>query len=128
MTILLYQKIIDDKKHGVKFPKDTIVYREKTFDAIITKEIRPMITEAINNGLKYPLELTLTDDQYFTKLVRYTKKDGDKGVKTRVVIQGITDIKQGHFTGRTLDEVCDSIDEEWAERVGALGVDLDENN
>lgn len=127
MQILLYQKQVTDTKHNITFPKDMIVYRDKTFDAIITKDVKPAISAALANGFKYPLLLTIDDKDYFTKFAHYTKKDGTKGTKTKVVLLSFQEVDQGEFKNRTLDEVVDDIEEEWASSVAKAGIEIEDN-
>ena len=113
MQVLLYQQKIEDTKHKITFNKDKISYRFKTFDAVIDKKTRPLIESAIASGLHYPLALELDDSDYFTKMVSYTRADGTKGMKTRVVIMGVREISQGEFESRSLDDVVDDIEAEY---------------
>lgn len=117
MEVMLYQQQIDDKKHNIKFAKDKVSYRGKTFDAVIAKKFRPEIEKALAGGLKYPLLLDLADEDYFTKLVTYTRNDGTIGHKCKIVINGAQGIAQGQFESRSLDEIVDDIEQEQAERI-----------
>ena len=113
MNVLLFQTHVNDKKHGLEFDKDRISYRHKTFDAVISKDFREVLTKAmIKDGLKYPIELELGEDDYFLKPKSYTKADGTKGSKTRITILNAQSIKQGKFESKTLDQLCDIYDEE----------------
>lgn len=115
MQVQLYQQKVDDKKHNVQFMKDKISYRGKTFDAVIGKDFRKTIaSEMASRGLKYPLELELGDDDYFTKFVQFTRNDKTTGTKVKVVITNAQSIEQGKFDNKSLDEVCDNIEEEKA--------------
>lgn len=116
MKVLLYRQKITDKKHNVEFDKDKVSYRGKTFDAVIAKDFRKTIDKAIANGLRYPLALTLDDDNddYFTKFVTYDRNDGTTGSKVKIVIKNAQQIEQGKFDNKTLDEVCDDLEEQKA--------------
>lgn len=114
MKVLIYKQKIDDKKHNITFDKDKLSYRGKTFDAVISKDCRPLIDSALVSGLKYPLELELNDSDYFTKFVSYTRNDGTKGTKFKIVITGIREISQGEFPSKSLDEVVDDLEEEYS--------------
>lgn len=116
MQVLLYQQQIDDKIHNVKFAKDKVSYRHKTFDAVIEKKFRPVIKNALDSGLSYPLILELEQDDYFTKLVSYKRNDGTNGTKFKIVIGNAQEIKQGEFETKSMDEICDEIEEESAKK------------
>lgn len=111
MQVLLYQQQIDDKKHGIKFMKDKVSYRHKTFDTIITKDTRTKLAMDMKNAkLEYPVLLEVSDDMYFTKLETYTRNDGTSGTKTKLVIKDYALIAQGAFESKSLDEIVDEIE------------------
>ena len=114
MKVLLFQSHIQDKKHGLEFDKDRVSYRHRNFDAIIAKDFKPVIADALKEkGLKYPLELDLNDDtDYFLKPKKFKKADGTEGTKMRITIMGCQSIAQGKFESQTLDQLCDIYDNE----------------
>ena len=113
MKVLLFQSHIQDKKHGLEFDKDRVSYRGRNFDAVIAKNFKATITDALKSGLKYPLELELSDDtDYFLKPKKFKKSDGTEGTKMRITIMDARTIKQGKFESQTLDELCDIYDKE----------------
>ena len=123
MDILLYQQQIDDTKHNLKWKKDKVSYRHKNFDAVIETKFKETIKSAITAGLDYPLLLTLEDKDYFVKMKKFTRKDGTEGQKPVIVIRNAQEITQGEFENKSLDEVCDELEER-----SALEVVSDETN
>lgn len=129
MQVLLYQQKVDDKKHKVEFMKDKISYRGKTFDAVIGKDFRKTLAaDMATRNLKYPLELELADDDYFTKFVQFTRNDKTTGTKVKVVITNAQSIEQGKFDNKSLDEVCDNIEEERAKSLADVDDDTDDGD
>ena len=129
MQVLLYQQKVDDKKHKVEFMKDKISYRGKTFDAVIGKDFRKVLAaEMASRDLKYPVELELADDDYFTKFVQFTRNDKTTGTKAKVVITNAQSIEQGKFDSKSLDEVCDNIEEEKAKSLADTDKDTDDGD
>ena len=129
MQVLLYQQKVDDKKHKVEFMKDKISYRGKTFDAVIGKDFRKtLVADMATRNLKYPLELELADDDYFTKFVQFTRNDKTTGTKVKVVITNAQSIEQGKFDNKSLDEVCDNIEEERAKSLADVDDDTDDGD
>lgn len=124
MKVLLFQTHVNDKKHGLEFDKDRVSYRHKNFDAVLSKSFRDELTATmIKKSLKYPLELELSNEDYFLKPKTYTKADGTKGVKTRITILSARSIEQGQFESKTLDELCDIYEQEMAEKSGEVDAD-----
>lgn len=117
ITVLLYQKEIDDKKHNKKWPKDLVSYRHKRFDVVIVNKFKPEIQSALTAGLEYPLALELAEDDYFTKLKKYTRNDGTEGLKSVLVISGARSINQGKFDSKSLDTIVDDLEEEYAKKL-----------
>lgn len=110
MKVLIYKLKVEDKKHNITFDKDKVFYRGKTFDLVISKDCRPLITSALASGLTYPLELEIDEKDYFTKYVPFTRNDGTKGTKYKIVITKIGEISQGEFASKSLDDVCDELE------------------
>lgn len=116
MQVLLFQTHVNDKKHQLEFDKDRISYRHKTFDAVLSKDFRAKLNTAMAKGdLSYPIALDLGDNDYFLKAKSYTKSDGTPGSKTRITILNAQNITQGKFESKTLDELCDIYEKEFAE-------------
>lgn len=109
--VLLFQTHVDDKKHGLEFDKDRVSYRHKTFDAVLTHEFRDILkVEMIQRKLAYPILLTINDDDYFMKAKKFTRSNGEQGVKEKIVIKSARAIEQGKFESKSLDDVCDEIE------------------
>lgn len=130
MEVLLFQTHVQDKKHGLEFDKDRISYRHKTFDCVLSHEFRENLTKVmLTQNLKYPILLVIGDDDYFVKAKKFTKADGTKGTKQRVTILNAQSIAQGKFENKSLDSICDEIDESIQAGMEAYGEldDVDED-
>ena len=113
MQVLLFQTHVDDKKHGLEFDKDRISYRKKTFDAVLSKEFKAILVKTmLEKGLKYPIALTLNDDDYFMKPKKYKTSDGKDAIKNRCVITNAHAIEQGKFESKSLDDIVDEYEQE----------------
>lgn len=109
-TVLIYKMKVEDKKHNITFDKDKIFYNGKTHDLVIKKACRPLIESALASGLQYPLQLTLTAKDYFAKPVSFTRNDGTKGLKFKIVLQNAPEITQGEFASKSLDDINEELD------------------
>ena len=111
IKVLNYQMTITDNINNLRFQKDKIAYKAKTLDAIFSNEAKDLLKgEMAKQGLKYPVELSLSSHDYFIKKKEYTRKDGTQGEKYVVVITGFQSLAQGEFPqNKTLDDVVDEI-------------------
>lgn len=104
ISITLYTKTINDKVHNSTFEKHFVIYKDATFEAMVSKDCKAALTVAMSkNDLKFPLTVVLDEDDYFIKKIHYTRNDGTKGVKDRVTILGFEELAQAKFEKRTLD-------------------------
>lgn len=104
INITLYTKTINDKVHNSTFEKHFVIYKDSTFEALVSKDAKAELTVAMNKQkLEYPIIVALDEEDYFIKKVHYTRNDGTKGVKDRVTILGFEELAQAKFEKRTLD-------------------------
>ena len=111
IKLLVWRQQVHDDKRGVDFPKDKGSYKGHTIDIIYRKDTKKVLDEQMaDKGFKFPLELTLEPDvDYFAKKVSFTRNDGTKGTKIKIVILSYKEMAQGKFESKSLDELVDEV-------------------
>lgn len=110
-TLFLYQRMVEKKDKSGKFPKDKASYEDVSFDANYTKACHEKLTaDMLKNGIKFPITMTLTDDMYFTKPVKFVRNDNSEGVKSILIIKDYISIEQAEFRkGDSLHDLAEAI-------------------
>lgn len=108
ITITLYTKKIHNTKNNTTFDKPFVRYRNKTFEAILSKETH---TKMLKEGMQFPASLDLDTNDYFMKRVTYTRNDGTHGAKYQIVILGYHNPAPAVFEKITIDDIVDDLDE-----------------
>ena len=84
-----------------------------TFDVILSDECLKKLNREITTD--YPVTLTVSDDDYFTKKRHYVTKAGKEATKVVLVLMNFQAWKPAQFEKHTLEEVLKKIKEEKGE-------------
>lgn len=100
----LYTKKIKNSKDGTFFDKPFIVYNDKHFEAIISKECNKKLNKS---GLEFPLVVHVdeTKNHFFMKKVKYTRNDNTTGYKWRIVLLDFDTVEETEFNKVSIDDV-----------------------
>lgn len=111
IDLFIYQRMVNKKDKSGKFPKDKCSYQDVSFDVHYSKACSDKLTaDMLKNGIKFPIRMTLSDDQYFLKPQQFTRNDGTTDVKQIVIIKDYMSIVQDEFRkGTTLQEMAAAI-------------------
>ena len=111
INLFIYQRMVMKKDKSGKFPKNKASYEDVSWDTNFTKECNEKLTKDMLKGnLKFPINLTLDDTQYFTKPETFVRNDGTKGTKQVLIIKDYDSITQAEFKPqKSLHEMADAI-------------------
>ena len=83
-----------------------------TFDVVISDDCMKKLNKEISD---FPVTLTISDDDYFTKKRHYVTKSGREATKVVLVLMNFQSWKPAQFEKHTLEEVLAKIKEEKGE-------------
>lgn len=111
IDLFIYQRMVNKKDKSGKFPKDKCSFQDVSFDVHYAKACSEKLTaDMLKNSIKFPIRMTLNDDQYFLKPQQFTRNDGTTDIKQIVIIKDYVSIVQDEFRkGTTLQEMAAAI-------------------
>lgn len=101
---ILYTKTIKCK-NGTSFPQWLFKVKGTTFQAQLSNDCKKKLGLSL---LQSPYLLTIEEDDYFVKAVKYENSKGEENYKDVIVLLNYNKVEQATFEKTTLEDVLKS--------------------